>query len=285
MTGEGPAATEAAAVVNRVRAALAADEIVTSIGKALRDADSDAFAWLHPPACHRRLGHGRQRPCPPPAPPSPGKGGHGIRRAGEDDEALLAGVRGLPRRPPERRRRRHLAGARMTAAAPLAPVSLSMILAMIEQASGSRFNYRDGVIGLLAQPDRSARADVQHNGQLVRIRPAESALAVREALTEHRDGDWMVILTDRSDEDLGDGIRAHLVWNRLRRPDPWGAVRHRFKATGIDPSLTAGARQPRPRHRAAGGHPEAGLAGGPGRGAHPVARPGLAGPGDARPVR
>ena len=129
----------------------------------------------------------------------------------------------------------------MTAAAPLAPASLSMILAMIEQASGSRFNYRDGVIGLLAQPDRSARADVQHDGQLVRIRPAESALAVREALTEHRDGDWMVILTDRSDEDLGEGIRAHLVWNRLRRPDPWGAVRHRFKATGIDPSLTAGA--------------------------------------------
>ena len=75
----------------------------------------------------------------------------------------------------------------------------------------------------------------------MRIRPAESALAVREALTEHRDGDWMVILTDRSDEDLGDGIRSHLVWNRLRRPDPWGAVRHRFKATGIDPSLTAGA--------------------------------------------
>ena len=53
----------------------------------------------------------------------------------------------------------------MTAAAPLAPASLSMILAMIEQASGSRFNYRDGVIGLLAQPDRSARADVQHDGQ------------------------------------------------------------------------------------------------------------------------
>ena len=49
-----------------------------------------------------------------------------------------------------------------------------------------------------------------------------------------------MLLTDREDEDLGTGIRAHLVGNRLRTPDPWEAVRQRFAATGLDPSLTSG---------------------------------------------
>ncbi|MDN5789363.1 MAG: BREX-2 system phosphatase PglZ [Micrococcales bacterium] len=126
----------------------------------------------------------------------------------------------------------------MTVTAPSAPVSVTMILAMLDEAKHPRYRYESGVIGLLARPDRDASQDLEHDGQLVRVRPAESALAVREALLEHREGDWMVILTDRSDDDLGAGVLSHLVWNRLRRPDPWEAVRTRFKATGIDPALT-----------------------------------------------
>ncbi len=113
-----------------------------------------------------------------------------------------------------------------------------MVLAMVDEASSARYRYRDGVVGLVGQPDPAARQDVERDGMTVRIRPAESALAAREALLEHRPGDWMVILTDRSDEDLGPGILSHFIWGMLRRPDPWEAVRHRFKATGIDPALT-----------------------------------------------
>lgn len=126
----------------------------------------------------------------------------------------------------------------MSVSAHVAPVTASMALAMVEEASSSRYRYTEGVIGLVGQPDPGARADIDRDGAVVRIRPAESALAVREALLEHCAGDWMVILTDRSDQDLGAGILSHFIWGMLRRPDPWEAVRHRFKATGIDPTLT-----------------------------------------------
>ena len=50
-----------------------------------------------------------------------------------------------------------------------------------------------------------------------------------------------MVLTDRPEEDLGTGVLSHLLWHRLRTPDPWDAVRHRFAATGIDPALIASA--------------------------------------------
>lgn len=126
----------------------------------------------------------------------------------------------------------------MTVTSQLAPVSPAMVAAMIDEARERK--YLEGVIGMRGVPDRASETDFDHRGTLVRVRSAESALAVREALAEHRSGDWMVILTDRSEEDLGPGLLSHLVWHRLRRPDPWEAVRHRFSATGIDPSLATG---------------------------------------------
>ena len=72
----------------------------------------------------------------------------------------------------------------------------------------------------------------------MRVVPCVSALAVREALLERVPGQWLVVLTDRPDDDLGAGVLSHLVWNRLRTPDPWDAVRLRFAATGVDPALT-----------------------------------------------
>ncbi|MGH3070508.1 MAG: BREX-2 system phosphatase PglZ, partial [Streptosporangiaceae bacterium] len=54
-------------------------------------------------------------------------------------------------------------------------------------------------------------------------------------------GQWLVVLTDRPDDDLGAGVLGHLLWHRLRTPDPWDAVRLRFAATGVEPALTAAA--------------------------------------------
>jgi len=126
----------------------------------------------------------------------------------------------------------------MTVAASLAPVSVSMILAMVDEAKSPRYKYASGIIGLLAQPDRSIEEDLEHDGELVRVRVAESALAAREVLLDHHSDGWTVLVTDRPDLDLGVGVLSRLVWNRLRRPDPWEAVRTRFSATGIDPGLT-----------------------------------------------
>ncbi|HQA31351.1 MAG TPA: BREX-2 system phosphatase PglZ [Propioniciclava tarda] len=115
-------------------------------------------------------------------------------------------------------------------------MSTTMVLAIVDEARLK--NYACGVIGVRGAPDRALSADVQHRGQLVQIRPAESALAVREILHDRQDDAWLVIVTDRDDDDLGAGILAHLLWQRLRSPDPWEAVRHRFAASGIDPALT-----------------------------------------------
>ncbi|MFY1655845.1 BREX-2 system phosphatase PglZ [Micromonospora sp. WMMD1274] len=125
----------------------------------------------------------------------------------------------------------------MTVAVATTRVSASMVLAIIDEALAK--NYRTGVIGIRGVPDRATAVDLQHQGQTVRVRAAESALAAREMLGEHRDGDWLVIVTDRDDDDLGAGILAHFVWQRLRSPDPWEAVRARFAAAGIDPALTS----------------------------------------------
>ena len=125
----------------------------------------------------------------------------------------------------------------MTVPTLVTAASQSMMLAMVDMAKHRR--YGSGVLGVLALPARAERQDLQHDGQVVRIRPAESALAVRAALREHVDGDWMVVVTDRDDRDLGAGILAHLVGNRLWRPDAWEALRQAFAASGVAPALAS----------------------------------------------
>lgn len=125
----------------------------------------------------------------------------------------------------------------MTVPTLVTAASPSMLLAMVDMAKHRR--YASGVLGVVAQPGRAERQDLQHDGQVVRIRPAESALAVREALQEHVDGDWMVVVTDRDDQDLGAGILAHLVGSRLWRPDAWEALRQAFSASGVAPALAS----------------------------------------------
>lgn len=125
----------------------------------------------------------------------------------------------------------------MTVALATPRVSASMVLAIVDEARAK--NYRSGIIGVRGIPDRAITADLHHQGQTVRIRAAESALAARELLADHHEGDWLVVVTDRDDGDLGAGVLAHFIWQRLRSPDPWEAVRTRFAASGIDPALTS----------------------------------------------
>jgi hypothetical protein len=115
--------------------------------------------------------------------------------------------------------------------------TLPVIRALLDEAN--RKDYRSGVLGVRARPVWSAAAEFTHGSTLVRVVPCESALAVWEAITGRDKNQWLVVLTDREDDDLGAGIRAHLIGNRLRTPDPWEAVRQRFAATGLDPALTS----------------------------------------------
>jgi len=130
-----------------------------------------------------------------------------------------------------------MAGDRVTRPVPAA--TLPVIRALLDEAS--RKDYHAGVIGVRARPEWPGAPTFTHAETAVRVVPCSSVLAVWEAITGRDRDQWLVVLTDRADEDLGAGIRAHLVGHRLRTPDPWDAVRQRFAATGIDPALTAAA--------------------------------------------
>src|SRR6516164_4154299 len=114
--------------------------------------------------------------------------------------------------------------------------TLPVLRALLDQARHK--NYASGVLGVRAHPEWPGPASFSHDSVPVRVVPCVSALAVREALLERKHGQWLVVLTDRADDDLGAGVLGHLVWNRLRTPNPWDAVRLRFAATGVEPALT-----------------------------------------------
>jgi PglZ domain len=114
--------------------------------------------------------------------------------------------------------------------------TLPVVRALLDEAI--RKSFRSGVLGVRARPEWSSEPTFMHQDAAVRIVPCVSALAVREALLDQVDGQWLVVLTDRPEDDLGAGLLGHFIWPRLRTPDPWDAVRHRFAARGIDPTLT-----------------------------------------------
>jgi hypothetical protein len=83
MDGEGERAASAADVVNRLRDALERDEMVTSIGSALRSCDEDIFTWLNVPV--------DLDPVVPP--PDPARSGRASRPRRGDDEVVLGELR------------------------------------------------------------------------------------------------------------------------------------------------------------------------------------------------
>jgi hypothetical protein len=120
---------------------------------------------------------------------------------------------------------------------PASAATLPVIKALLDQATCK--GYRGGVLGVRSRPPWTGTSEFIHGDMEVRVVPCESALAVREAITDRQRGQWLVVLTDRDDDDLGAGIRAHLAHNRLRTPDPWEAVRTYFAATGLDSALVS----------------------------------------------
>lgn len=129
----------------------------------------------------------------------------------------------------------------MSAPAPTVPlpvVTLPVVRALLDQARDKR--YDGGVLGVRARPEWAGAGEFEHAGRSVRVAACGSVLAVREALLGRARDRWLVVLTDRTDAELGAGVRAHLVGHRLRTPDPWDAVRTRFSAAILEAALAAG---------------------------------------------
>src|SRR5690625_4927359 len=114
---------------------------------------------------------------------------------------------------------------------------------MVEDAAKHGYGpaHRDATraLGVFGDPAQTAPTTFEHAGTEVRVVPCVSALAVRSALLEHQSPGWLVVVTDRSEQDLGAGILARLAGGKLRTPDPWEAVRQQFAATGIEAALYA----------------------------------------------
>lgn len=140
-----------------------------------------------------------------------------------------------------------MAGRVTTDVIPGATVTPAVARALIDQARSRGFQH--GVLGVRARPSATKPATFTHRDQPVKVVPAASALAVREAIKRSDPDGWLVVVTDRSDDDLGPGLIAQFVWQLLRHPDPWQAVRQRFGAHGIDARLLS---TPRAREVAAG---------------------------------
>lgn len=111
-----------------------------------------------------------------------------------------------------------------------------MARGVIDYVKDRRYHSRDGAVGVRG---RMAKDEVQfeHAGTPVRMIFGESALAVREILLDRRPEEWLVIVTERDEADLGAGVLAHFVGQQLRSPDPWQAVQQKFSATSIDAQL------------------------------------------------
>ena len=71
----------------------------------------------------------------------------------------------------------------------------------------------------------------------VLVRPCMSSLAVRDAMLQRGDGEYLVVLTDRSDADLGLGILARVFDQRVVTPSMWEAVKEAFRARQVDSIL------------------------------------------------
>jgi hypothetical protein len=78
------------------------------------------------------------------------------------------------------------------------------------------------------------------DGEAVRVVGCPSTLAVRAELVEHDDpSEWLVILTDRDERDLGVDVIGRLARRRLHTLEPWTAIAAFFGAQGVDPALRA----------------------------------------------
>lgn len=113
-------------------------------------------------------------------------------------------------------------------------VSTAVVRSLIAHA---RKHSQQRVIGIRAVPDESAERRFADDGESVHVLPCISSLAIRQALRVRAPEEWLIILTDRPAEDLGAGILAHFVSQRLQSPGVWDALNDRFGADRIDRNL------------------------------------------------
>jgi hypothetical protein len=78
--------------------------------------------------------------------------------------------------------------------------------------------------------------ELRLDGRVARVlvRPCVSTLAVRDAMTQRGDAEYLLVLTDCNDADLGLGILSRCFDQRVVTPSMWEAVKEAFGARQVD---------------------------------------------------
>ncbi len=93
------------------------------------------------------------------------------------------------------------------------------------------------VLVLRAKPGWAGPETIAVDGARVAVRPAVSQLAALAAITELPPDDYLVLLTDRTDQDLGDAVMLRAHRRRVEAVDEWSAIPGLYDAQLLDPAL------------------------------------------------
>ena len=86
-------------------------------------------------------------------------------------------------------------------------------------------------------PDHLLLSGPSGESARVLVRPCVSSLAIRDAMSALDPSDFLIVLTDRNDADLGLGILARCFNQHVETLNMWVGVEQAFKARDIDPLL------------------------------------------------
>lgn len=118
------------------------------------------------------------------------------------------------------------------------PVTEPVLRALVSRARDDE--YPADVLAVHGSPQWSGERTLDTDAGRIRVVRCESVLAVREVLThreESGNGDALVILTDRDEEELGQEVLTRVWRQRLLRPSRWEAAKTLFRVDRLDPAL------------------------------------------------
>jgi hypothetical protein len=97
-------------------------------------------------------------------------------------------------------------------------------------------------IALRALPEWTDGETLTVGDVTVRVVPCDTVLAARAALHDHSGDTPLVLLTDLSEDELGDTVLARLSRQQVRSIDRWDLVRQVFGGADLHPGLVAAGR-------------------------------------------
>lgn len=114
---------------------------------------------------------------------------------------------------------------------------MSTSVATVEQIRALARACTDRVVLVRARPVWDGPSEIAVGERTATLVAAPTVLAVRAAISGHRSDGLLVVLTDRTEHELGLDVMAKVSRQRVRRLDPWELVRTELGVTSLDPQL------------------------------------------------